>query len=227
MREKLSLLLAFPGILLMISSLIFPPLLWIREGVIENGTYDLLKCDANYLKIRANDTICISPYAISMRSLGFGSIRANVTQPIIIAEGHLNFSLRRGRSILNSSYELLDRSAIIPAVRGGYELRVEGDEVETYDIESMRELNLTIERTEDGIYAHCGLNSHFEKSNPILLIHGNGVTEYRVEAYGNKPNSALLILGAVVLLSGVVMKYAPKRSGRESSTHSGGTDQEA
>lgn len=226
--RKLLTSLALLGILVILVSLSFPPLLWRKEGIVEKGTYELFRCDGSYLILRANVTPCISAYDIHTELLGSGSeLKLNATQPMIVANDELTFELRRGGGGLRSSYLLKDGGVVIPAERGNYELSVKGREVEVYDIRSIRTLNLAIEEIEDMYKIYCAIeNVFFTKTNPFILIHGPADMSYEVEAYGEVPNMSLLLLGIVLLGLAMVGKYAPKSRGGEGGSVSGETPEE-
>lgn len=229
MKRNLFLFLIFLSLFTILASLNFPLLLWNETGFLESGTYDLLDCDANYLRIIANDTICVSAYDMKLRPLGSthsGELRVNVTQPLIKAEGNLKFSLKRGRSFLNKSYWLTDESVLIPTEKGYYELLIMSEDVEVFDMEKMKPVDLKVERVGREIYVYCrGSGS----SLPLLgaepeykvLLSGDRV-RYEVEAYGYAPNPLLLLLGLVMLVGAFI--YARKREGGESEQASGGAD---
>lgn len=213
----------FLGAFLILASLQFPPLLWKDEGVVEAGTYELYECDASYLLV--NSTPCISAYIIDAELLGSeGTYK--VAQPLMVARGDFSFELRRGDAKIERSYHPKDRVAIIPVVRGDYELKVDGD-VEVYEIRGMRAVNLSLERGEGGLKIYCVSERFgFSKATPTVLLHSQKDISYRIEAYGNPPNSLLLLLGVAFLLVGLVMLRARKSGGGEGEEEGGFTEAE-
>ncbi|MEM0017009.1 MAG: hypothetical protein QXR35_02500 [Candidatus Korarchaeum sp.] len=226
--RKLPTLLALLGVLVILASLSLPPPLWRKVGVVERGTYELFRCNASYLVLRVNVTPCISAYDIHAEPLGSGNeLELNATQPMIVASGETAFELRRGDEELRGNYVLEDGGVIIPAERGNYGLSVKGKEVEVYDIKSIRKLNLAIEKIEDRYKIYCtSERGFFIEANPFILIRGSGDMSYEVEAYGEVPNTLLLLLGVVSLTSAMVSRYAPESRGGEGESASGESPEE-
>lgn len=217
--RKLSILLTFIGISLILASLSFPPLLWKREGVLEGGTYEIIQCNASYLILTADTAPCISAYAIRAELLGSGSeLEFNVTQPMIAADGTLAFELRRGNAELRGSYSLRDGGTVIPADRGSYELRVVGDRVEVYELRTIKKLDLAVEKDDNKLKITClsDKNNLLDAENPSVLIYSPNDVGYEIEAYGETPEPTLLLLGTASLTLAAVSRYVPK-SGRGDS----------
>ncbi|RDD53856.1 MAG: hypothetical protein BA066_02315 [Candidatus Korarchaeota archaeon NZ13-K] len=225
LRELVPLML---GVLFVLSSLSFPPLLWEREGVVERGTYELLQCNASHLLLMVNSTPCISAYNINAELLGSGrELTLNVGQPMIVARGDVSFKLREGSSELSGSYRISDVGVIIPATRGDYVLEVRGDEVEVYELRNMKALSIAVENLGEYYRIHCATDrSLFMASRPSIMIHGDGTMSYKVEAYGNVPNIPFLLLGIIFLSAAVVSAHAARSRGGEGESGSGGALEE-
>ncbi|MCS7102368.1 MAG: hypothetical protein NZ992_00615 [Candidatus Korarchaeum sp.] len=214
----LSIPLAALGILLILASLSFSPLLWERRGLLERGTYELIPCNASYLLLTVNATPCISAYNIQAELLSSGSeLELNVTQPMIVVRGNVTFELKKGSAELSGSYQLKDGGTIIPAGRGNYVLYVKGDHADIYDIRSISELNLVIEESEGKLKIQClsSDNRFLDRTSPSILIHSQNDVSYDVEAYGEVPEKNLLLIGIGFLVLAAVSRYVSKSRGGE------------
>lgn len=214
--RKPPILLTFIGISLILASLSFPPLLWKRKGIVEGGTYELIRCDASYLILVTDTAPCVSAYTIKAELLGSGSeLEFNVTQPMISANRTLTFELKRGDTELRGSYLLNDGGTVIPADRGSYELRVVGDRVEVYELRTIKKLDLAVEKDDGKLKILC-LNDKsnlLDAANPFIMIYSPNDVSYEIEAYGETPELTLLLLGTASLALAAVSRYVPK-SGR-------------
>jgi len=156
-------------------------LVWREVGFLESGTYETLDCNATYIKISGNGSICLGLYRIEARKVAEGSkLSVKAELPMVVAEGDVKIN--------GKSYKLVDGATLLFKTK---ELNIEGN-ASVYDVSLIRE-RAEVEEEEGWIKVYCVPDSK-------ILLRGDNV-RYEAQAHQESPflpsGLALVVVGSL------------------------------
>ncbi|GEM_PF-2068834 len=202
MRARiLALSLIFLGLLL--AYLGMDTLVWHKVGFLESGTYEVLDCNATYIKIAGNGSICLGLYRIEARKVAEGSkLSVKAELPMVVAEGDVEINGRL--------YKLVDGATLLFRTE---ELNIEGY-ASVFDINLLRE-RAKVEEGEGWTKIYCNPDSK-------VLMRGDNV---RYEAQAHQ-ESLSLPLSLALIAAGLFLALL-RRGGEEAEDGIGGGGEES